>query len=36
MDRNLARKNIRSGLITTAIVLFMFAMSFVAAFIYVS
>jgi hypothetical protein len=36
MDRNLARKNIRSGLITGAICLFMFGMSFVAAVIYVS
>jgi hypothetical protein len=36
MDRNLARKNIRSGLITGAICLFMFGMSFVAAIIYVS
>jgi hypothetical protein len=36
MDRNLARKNVRSGLITAVICLFMFAMSFVAAFIYVS
>jgi hypothetical protein len=36
MDRNLARKNIRSGLITTGVVFFMFGMSFVAAVIYVS
>jgi len=36
MDRNLARKNVRSGLITGAICLFMFGMSFVAAWIYVS
>jgi hypothetical protein len=36
MDRQLARKNIRSGLITTALCFFMFAMSFVAAMIYVA
>jgi hypothetical protein len=36
MDRNLARKNIRSSLIVTAICLLMFGISFVAAAIYVS
>ena len=36
MDRNLARKNIRSGLIVGAFCLFMFGMTFVAAAIYVS
>ena len=36
MDRNLARKNIRSGLIVGALCLFMFGMTFVAAAIYVS
>jgi hypothetical protein len=36
MDRNLARKNVRSGLITTAVCAFMFGMSFVAALIYVA
>jgi hypothetical protein len=36
MDRNLARKNIRSGLIITAIGFFMFGISFVAAALYVS
>jgi|tagenome__1003787_1003787.scaffolds.fasta_scaffold14486225_2 hypothetical protein len=36
MDRRLATKNIRSGLIVGAIALFMFGMSFVAAAIYVS
>jgi hypothetical protein len=36
MDRRLARKNIRSGLIVTAVCAFMFAMTFVAAAIYVS
>ena len=36
MDRRLARKNIRTGLIVGAVSLFMFAMSFVAAAIYVA
>jgi hypothetical protein len=36
MDRKLARKNVRSGLITTAVVMFMFGMTFVAAYIYVA
>lgn len=36
MDKNLARKNIRSGLITGAVCLFMFGMTFVAALIYVA
>ena len=36
MDRRLARKNIRTGLIVGAIALFMFAISFLAAAIYVS
>jgi hypothetical protein len=36
MDRNLARKNIRSALIVTALCLFMFGVSFLAAAIYVS
>jgi hypothetical protein len=36
MDRNLARKNIRSALIVTALCLFMFGVSFVAAAIYIS
>jgi hypothetical protein len=35
MDRRLARKNIRSGLIAGAIVLIMFGLTFVAAAIYV-
>jgi hypothetical protein len=34
MDRRLARKNIRSGLIATAVCVFMFGASFVAAAIY--
>ena len=36
MDRNLARKNIRSGLIVAAVCCFMFGMTFVAAAIYIS
>lgn len=36
MDRQLARKNVRSGLIVTGVCLFMFGMSFVAAVIYVA
>ena len=36
MDRRLARKNIRTGLIVGAISLFMFGLTFVAAAIYVS
>jgi hypothetical protein len=36
MDRRLARKNIRSGLIVTAVCLLMFGLTFVAAAIYVS
>lgn len=36
MDRKLARKNIRSGLIVSAVCFFMFGMTFVAALIYVS
>jgi hypothetical protein len=36
MDRNLARKNIRTALIATAVIFFMFGLSFVAAALYVS
>ena len=36
MDRRLARKNIRTAFITVAIMLFMFAMTFVAALVYVA
>lgn len=36
MDRYLARKNLRSALILTVICLVMFAITFVAAWIYVS
>jgi hypothetical protein len=35
MDRKLARKNIRSGLIAGALCILMFGMTFVAAAIYV-
>ncbi len=35
MDRRLARKNIRSGLIAGAIVIIMFGLTFLAAAIYV-
>jgi cytochrome c oxidase assembly protein Cox11 len=34
MDRKLARRNLRTALITTAVVVFMFGMSFVAAWLY--
>jgi hypothetical protein len=36
MDRKLARKNIRLGLIAAAVCFFMFGMTFVAAAIYIS
>lgn len=36
MDRKLARKNIRSGLIVTAICFLMFGMTFVASYIYIA
>lgn len=36
MDRQLARKNVRSALLVTALCLFMFGMTFVAALIYVA
>jgi hypothetical protein len=35
MDRKLARKNLRTAFITCAIMLFMFAMTWLAALIYV-
>ena len=34
MDRKLARKNIRTSLIATSVVIFMFGMAFVAAWLY--
>jgi sugar phosphate permease len=36
VDRQLARKNIRSGLLVTALCFVMFGLSFVAAIIYVA
>jgi hypothetical protein len=36
MDRRLAKKNIRTGLIVAAICMFMFALTFVVAAVYVS
>jgi hypothetical protein len=36
MDRNLARKNVRTGLIAAAVCAVMFGLTFVAAAIYVS
>ena len=36
MDRRLARRNIRTGMITGIICLLMFALTFVAALLYVS
>ena len=35
MDRRLARRNIRTGLIAGAVCVFMFGMTFVAAALYV-
>jgi hypothetical protein len=34
MDRRLARRNIRTGLIAGGIMIFIFGMTFLAAFIY--
>ncbi len=34
MDKKLARKNLRTALIATAVILFMFGMSWIAAFLY--
>ena len=36
VDRNLARKNIRTALIVSAVCFFMFGMTFVAAAIYIA
>ena len=36
MDRNLAKKNVRTSLLLTAVVFVMFGLSFVAAALYVS
>jgi hypothetical protein len=34
MDRRLARKNIRTGLIATAVIIFMFGITFAASALY--
>ena len=34
MDRKLARRNIRTGLIASTIMIFIFGMTFLAAFVY--
>ena len=34
MDRQLARRNIRTGLVVSAIMLVMFGLTFVAAYVY--
>jgi hypothetical protein len=36
MDRRLARKNVRTGLVVAALCLFMFGMTFLAAALYIS
>ena len=36
MDRRLARRNIRTALVASAIAVFMFAMTFVAALLYLA
>jgi hypothetical protein len=36
MTRRLARKNLRTGLIVTAVCLFMFGIAFLAAAVYIS
>ncbi len=36
MDRQLARKNVRSGMLVGALCFFMFGMTFVAAIVYVA
>ncbi len=35
MDRKLARRNLRTGMIVGAIMLFMFALTFIAGYVYV-
>jgi cytochrome c oxidase assembly protein Cox11 len=34
MDRKLSRRNLRTAFITTTVIVFMFGMSFVAAWLY--
>jgi hypothetical protein len=36
MDRQLARKNLRTGFVLGAVVLLMFGLSFVAAYVYIA
>ena len=36
MDRRLARRNVRTGLIVSTIMLLMFGLTFLAAYIYVA
>ena len=36
MDQKLARKNVRSGLLCATVIFFMFGMTFIASWIYVS
>ncbi len=36
MDRNLARRNLRTGLIVGMVSLFMFGITFVAAYVYIA
>lgn len=36
MDRNLARKNVRTGLVAGAVCFLMFGLTFLAAWIYVA
>jgi hypothetical protein len=35
VDKKLARKNLRTAFITAAVILFMFGMSWVAAYLYI-
>ena len=35
MDKKLARRNLRTALIAAAVILFMFGMSWVAAYLYI-
>ena len=35
MDKKLARRNLRTALIATAVILFMFGISWVAAYLYI-
>jgi hypothetical protein len=35
MDKRLARRNVRTALIATAVILFMFGMAWIAAYLYI-